>query len=125
MLENIFYYPQTIKDFIIYLFISIVFALASVVLYKYGSKKWHFSVAKFLMESVIRSCITVFPIYYIIEYLSNESTMLWYIGGYFVLILVFIKKIIAFEESIIDRLKRLNKNYQNLDTNINNSSQED
>ncbi len=113
MLENYFYYPQTIKDFIIYLFISIVFALASVVLYKYARKKWHFSVAKFLMESVIRSCITVFPIYYIIEYLFNESNMLWYIGAYFILMLVFIKKLIAIEESIIDRLKRLNKNYQN------------
>lgn len=113
MLEIFFYYPQTIKDFIIYLFISIVFALASFVLYKYARKKWHFSVAKFLMESVIRSCITVFPIYYIFEYLSNENTLLWFAGAYFVLILGFIKKLIAIEESIIDRLKRLNKNYQN------------
>ncbi len=106
---EIYNYPQTIKEFIIYLFISIIFALASVVLYKYARKKWHFSVAKFLMETMIRSCITVFPIYFIFEYLSNENTLLWFVGGYFVVLLFFMKKLIAIEDSIFDRLKTMNR----------------
>lgn len=110
---EIFNYPDSTKELFIYFVLSFIFALASAILYKYATRKWHFSVAKFFIEIVTKMYITLFPVYFIIEYLSNESTMLWYIGGYFVLMLGFIKKLIAIEESIIERLQKLNRNFQN------------
>ena len=103
---------EILRLFVVSIILSVLATIISILSYKYGSKKWHFVIGKQSVEFLF-TIVRFTPMLLIIEIFDQTEYVWWIFGAYVILLFCNMKKIIAIEESIIDRLKRLNKNYQN------------
>ncbi len=100
---------EPIKTIVIYTMVSLVFTAISMLIYKFGSKNWHFAIGKFFIEMVFTACWCLLPLRVLSELMPTWSNEWWFYVAFFALILTQIKRTIAFQSSIIKRLRSLNK----------------